>query len=283
VDQLRLTTSDGEPPPAPDSRWLRPIATPPAGQSRQAQLILLPHAGGSAYAYRTWAPILPPGVALAAVEYPGHGARLTEQPVADPALMVAELTGLLTELQDRLDGSPLILGGHSLGALLAHEVAGALQARGRPVSGLLLSGAVPAHRRAMVPDLSLLDDDALAAALGADGDIPPEILQDAEARAFYLPMVRHGLAFAARLCRAVTGDAADGLPDREPVHARAVVVGGADDDRCPVAGLDAWADVIDGPLEITVLPGGHFYYRRQLGAVGRLIADLMDGTRPVLN
>jgi surfactin synthase thioesterase subunit len=279
VDQLRLTTSNGQRPLLPDSRWLRPIVTPSAARPRQVQLVMLPHAGGSAHTYRTWAPVLPDGVALAAVEYPGHGARLTEQPVDDPAVMVAELTGLLTRLQDRLDGSPLIVGGHSLGALLTHEVAAVLQARGRPVDGLLLSSALPAHRYTMVPDLSTLDDNALAAALAADGDIPPEILQDAEARALYLPMVRHGLAFSRRFCRAVAGDISDGPSDREPVHACAVVVGGADDARCPVVGLDTWAEVIDGPLEITVLPGRHFYYRQQPGAIGRVIADVVDRAR----
>lgn len=263
MDNIRVST--------PGSPWLRPIATP----SPAVQLILLPHAGGSAHAYGNWASVLPDGVVLSAVEYPGHGARLTERPIDDPATMVAELTGVLTGVQERLDGRSLIIGGHSLGALLAHEVAAVLQAAGRPADGLLLSGALPAHRRTMVPDLSTLTDDALAAALGADGDIPAEILKDAEARAFYLPLVRQGLVFARDFCRTVTA----GPPGREPVHAPAVVVGGADDLRCPAAGLGAWADVVDGPIETAVLPGGHFYYRQQLGAVGRLVAGLVDRAR----
>ena len=261
MDNVRMRT-----PSLPASPWLRPIVGPAAA----GQLILLPHAGGSAHAYRDWAAILPDGFALAAVEYPGNGSRIGEQPIDDPAAMVAGLAGLLTEIQDRLDGRLLIVGGHSLGALLAHEVAAVLQAAGRPVDGLLLSGSVPAHQRRLVPDLSVLSDDALAATLGADGDIPTEILDDAEARAFYLPLVRQGLAFARRTAEVV----AAGSAGREPVHAPAVVLGGAADLRCPASALGSWADVVDGPLEVALLPGGHFFYRGQLGEIGRLLTGL---------
>jgi surfactin synthase thioesterase subunit len=234
----------------------------------RAHLVLLPHAGGSAHNYLTWGAALPAGVSAAAVEYPGRGARMGERPAEDLEQVVTELTSVLAGVQDSLGGCPLILGGHSLGALLAHRLAGALQSEGRPAPTLFLSGAVPAHRRAALPDLSLLDDDALAARLGADGDIPPEVLQDAEARALYLPIIRRDLALAARY--GWPG------PTPRPVRTRAVAVGGGDDGRCPAGDLAAWADVIDGPLTVAVLPGGHFYYRRQMGAIGRLLEELVS-------
>ena len=266
MDHLRLST-----PPPIDSLWLRPIAMPAA----TAQMILLPYAGGGAHAFVDWAPALPAEVALAAVEYPGHGARIAEEPIEDPTVMIAEVAGLLTGVRERLEGRPLIIGGHSLGAVLAHAVAATMQADGQPVDGLLLSGALPAHRASAVPDLSGLSDDALAAALGAEGDIPAEILEDAEARAFYLPLVRRGLVFARRLCSVVTA----GALLRTPVHAATAVVSGDDDIRCPVDGVEAWAEVVDGPLKITVLPGGHFFYRGQLEAMGRVITGLVGHTR----
>jgi surfactin synthase thioesterase subunit len=266
VDNVRVTT-----PSLPVSPWLRPIVRPVAA----GQLIMLPYGGGSAHAYRDWASILPEGFALAAVEYPGHGSRIAEQPIDDPTTMVAALAPLLTEIQDRLDGRLLIVGGHSLGALLAYAVAAVLQAAGRPVDGLLLSGSVPPHQRHLVPDLTVLSDDALAAALGADGDIPAEILDDAEARDFYLPLVRRGLAFARRTAEVL----AAGSAGREPVHAPAVVLGGAADLRCPAAALGSWADLVDGPLEVALLPGGHFFYRGQLGEIGRLLTSLAGRAR----
>ena len=267
MGELRLTV--------PTSRWLCPFTTRGSMTPPRAQVVLLPHAGGSANTFRPWVPVLPPDLAVAAVEYPGHGSRLGEPLVADSAAVVAELTGALVALQERLDGAPLILGGHSLGALLAHELAGELQSRGRPVGGLFLSGALPPHRRGSPPDLSQLDDNALAATLGAGGDIPAEILQDAEARELYLPIVRHDLILAARYF--VT---AEGTPLPMPVSAPAAVVGGGDDSRCPAAELGAWADLIDGPVQVTVLAGGHFYYRQQLGVVGRLLDGLVNAAAP---
>ncbi len=61
------------------------------------------------------------------------------------------------------------------------------------------------------------------------------------------------------------------------MHARTTVVGGADDDRCPATALGSWAEVVDGPLRVTVLPGGHFYHRGELPAVGGLLAELVAG------
>ena len=273
MDHLRLSTGGTRAVELPPSRWLRPCAaTAPSGPLR-AVLVLLPHAGGAAHAYSAWASVLPEGVTALAVEYPGHGARMTEPPSADLGTVVSELSDVLSALQDVLDGRPLILGGHSLGALLAHEIAGELQSRGRPAPDLLLSAAAPPHRRAGLPDMSRWDDDALAAALGVSGDIPREILADVEARALYLPMIRHDLTLARRY-------GPDARTAATVVRTRAVVVGGAEDTRCPAGQLAAWTDLIDGPAQVTVLPGGHFYYRDQLGAIGRLVDGLVNTPRP---
>ncbi|MEV4121673.1 alpha/beta fold hydrolase [Micromonospora sp. NPDC049645] len=273
MDHLRLNGGDNPAIELPRSRWLRPdLPAVPSGPLR-AVLVLLPHAGGTAHTYTAWARALPEGVTVLAVEYPGRGARMAEPPSADLDAVVADLTEVLVTVQDALDGRPLILGGHSLGALLAHEIAGEFQSRGRSVPRLFLSAAVAPHRRAGLPDMSGWDDESLAEALGASGDIPREILADADARDMYLPMIRNDLMLARRYgpdTRAAT----------TVVRTRAVVVGGADDPRCPAGELAAWADLIDGPMQLTVLPGGHFYYRDQLVAVGRLIDGLVTTPQP---
>ncbi len=253
MDHLRVSAAacaQIEPPP---SRWLRPCApTGPSGPLR-ALLVLLPHAGGAAHTYSAWGPFLPEGVTALAVEYPGRGARMIEPHSADLSRVVAELSDVLSEVQDALHGRQLILGGHSLGALFAHEIAGELQRRGRSAPNLFLSAAAPPHRRAGVPDMSRWDDNALAAALGDSGDMPREILADAEARVLYLPMIRHDLALARRY-------GSDARTAATVVRTRAVIVGGAEDGRCPAGELAAWTDLIDGPAQVTVLPGGHFYH-----------------------
>lgn len=254
---------------APESNWLRSIKK--AESTPRALLVLLPHAGGGAHGYAPWAPVLPADITTVAVEYPGHGTRMREPLMSDLADVVSDLCELLSEVDNR----SLIVGGHSLGAFVGYEVAEELQERGHPVAGLFLSGAVPPHRRAQIADLSALDDDSLAEELSARGDLPQEIVQDREARELYLPIVKNDLRLARRYRR--WGDRS-----RARSRARAVVVGGEQDPSAPSADLAGWSDLIDGPTEITVLPGGHFYYRGQLPAVGRLIDGLvtsLDGTR----
>jgi len=252
---------------APESNWLRSIKK--AESTPRALLVLLPHAGGGAHGYAPWAPTLPADITTVAVEYTGHGTRMREPLMSDLAGVVSDLSELLSEVDNR----SLIVGGHSLGAFVGYELAEELQERGHPVAGLFLSGAVPPHRRAQIADLSALDDDSLAEELGARGDLPQEIVQDREARELYLPIVKNDLRLARRYRR---------RGDRSRARSRAVVVGGEQDPSAPSADLAGWPDLIDGPTEITVLPGGHFYYREQLPAVGRLIDGLvasLDGTR----
>lgn len=251
----------------PESNWLRSIKK--AESTPRALLVLLPHAGGGAHGYAPWAPVLPADITTVAVEYPGHGTRMREPLMSDLAGVVSDLSDVFSEW----DNGSLIVGGHSLGAFVGYELAAQLQDRGHPVAGLFLSGAVPPHRRAQIADLSALDDDALAKELAARGDLPQEIVQDREARELYLPIVKNDLRLARRYRR---------RGDRCPPRSRAVIVGGEQDPSAPSADLAGWSDLIDGPTEITVLPGGHFYYRGQLPVVGRLIDRLVTsfaGTR----
>lgn len=116
-----------------DELWCRRFRS--AGNPA-ARLVCLPHAGGAAPFYVPVAAALSPDVDVVAVQYPGRQDRRTEEPIDD----LAALADRLYEVLRRQPELPFALLGHSMGAVLAFEVARRLEADGRGPSRLFASG-----------------------------------------------------------------------------------------------------------------------------------------------
>ena len=102
--------------------WLVPIGMQ---RSTATQLICFPYAGGSAALYTAWPEGLPDWVDVTAVALPGRGARFDEPASPNFASLVSEIaTAIAAAAAPRF-----AMFGHSLGALLAYEVARELQTR----------------------------------------------------------------------------------------------------------------------------------------------------------
>lgn len=76
--------------------------------------------------YRAWGQIAPRQVAVCAVELPGRGSWIAEAPFIRLMPLVRALGDEIAPLLDR----PLALFGHSMGGLVAFELARLLRQRG---------------------------------------------------------------------------------------------------------------------------------------------------------
>src|SRR5262245_54050356 len=92
--------------------------------------------------YRDWSALLPQCEVLA-VQLPGREHRVREAPCRDLQALVRELAALLASLPP---GPPLVLFGHSLGALVAFLLARALCDAGAPPLHLFAAAARAPHR-----------------------------------------------------------------------------------------------------------------------------------------
>src|SRR5690348_12875642 len=132
---------------------MRPCDTAPG----RPVLVCLPYAGGSTAAFRSWETALADAIELWRVQLPGRGARIAEPPYTRLRPLVRALAQVLQSATDR----PYALFGHSMGALLAYEVALALRADGRPPPRRLI---VSGHRAPHLPPprtpIHQLDDGA---------------------------------------------------------------------------------------------------------------------------
>jgi surfactin synthase thioesterase subunit len=143
--------------PSGYNRWCRRYR--PAAHAA-VRLVCFPHAGGSAPFYLPMAAALSPGVDVVAIQYPGRQERRAERPIAD--LMV-----LADRICDVLGGQPempMTFFGHSMGALVAFEVARRLEADGHGPSRLNgTNSAVFADEELMRATLPALRADCAAA------------------------------------------------------------------------------------------------------------------------
>jgi surfactin synthase thioesterase subunit len=222
------------------------------------RLFCFPHAGGGAMFFRPWRPALAPDIDVRAVQLPGREARIDEPPYRR---MDQLLDPLCTALEPYLD-RPYALFGHSMGSVVAYEVARRLSADfGHSPVCLVVSGrrapGLPSDRRL----LSGLPDDDFVAEVGRFNGMPPEVLREPDLVSMLLPALRADFELA---------EAYRPLPGQR-LSCRIAAYMGTADREVDHAGLLAWRDETDGEFSIRDFSGDHFYLKGDLPNVLRAV------------
>ena len=217
-------------------------------------LYIFPHAGGSPKYYVPFARTFTSDVKRIAVQYPGRDGNHdlgSFSTIPDLAERVTEL------LPARNDGAVAFFG-HSMGALVAFEVARRFEAAGRPVSALFVSASaapgrigfeyIPEHDRGLL--------DAVKEATGVN----PEFLDNEEFAARLLPTLRGFKAIMKYDCEA-------GATVSCPI---AAYLGDEDEIATPEKVMP-WAERTTGEFTLREFPGHHFYLSDHLP---ELVADI---------
>lgn len=211
------------------------------------RLVCFPYSGGSADSFRGWAELTPPGIQLTAVQYPGRADRFAEPAAVGirgtAALVAAELLGL--------PASPLILFGHSLGALVAYETAVTLRDAGRPPTRLCVSGS-PAPEDAGGGTVHRLPDAGLWAAVRAFGTIDAQLADNEEFRDLVLPALRADVT-----ANETYAPRAGTAPLPCPVRCYY----SPEDPLANGERIRSWSAYTAGEFTVRARPGGHFHLR----------------------
>lgn len=244
---------------AKSARWLRCWLPRPAAS---LHLICLPHAGGGAGTYRPWAGLLPSGIQLHAVQYPGREDRYTD-PMVDS---MDELVGHIADAVAPLTHRRYALFGHSMGSAVAWELAHELRRRGAPAPLRLCVSGRGAPNRARTGQVHCRDEDGLCAELDRLGGTHREVLADPEVRRALLPCVRNDY----RLIETYRPVARDPLD-----CALEIFTGDADPEFGPDE-VGPWEALTTGGTRVHVFPGGHFYLGPARRDVVRTLVARLD-------
>ncbi|MFF3226934.1 thioesterase II family protein [Nocardia suismassiliense] len=240
-------------------RWIRRFRPTPAPTIR---LVCFPHAGGSASFYFPMSAALPETVDVLAVQYPGRQDRRTDPCVEDIGTLAERIYRAVRPWTD----VPTAFFGHSMGAILAFEVAHRLERDGGVLDRLFASGrrAPSRHRDERV---HLGDDETVVNELRRLDGTDTALLDDEEVRRMILPAIR-GDYKAIETYRCPPGRIL-----RSPITALV----GDDDEKTTLDEAHDWARHTTAAFDLCVFPGGHFYLIEQREAVLDRIARQLLG------
>lgn len=237
----------------------RPVEAP------AVRLFLFHHAGGSHLFFREWCALFPADWDVVLMEAPGRGLGGSEP-------LITELDALVERFRADLRGSlegPYAFFGHSMGGLVATELARRIRADGEPGPrwlGLSAWAADLARPGDAEEPRYLRSDEALRELLATMGGTPAELLAVPELWDLFSPAIR--------------GDFQ--LVDTAPAGLRAPLpelpqslFGGQDDPVTPAAAVTVLAGRLPRLTGLHLHPGDHFYLREHREVIVRQItADL---------
>lgn len=222
--------------------------------SARIRLFCFPAAGGSPVQFFHWPGCLP-DVEVQVAQLPGRERRRDEPLMLDAEELLDHLVGAAAGFDDR----PAAFYGHSMGALMAFEVARRLQERaGFPMVHLFVAARRAPHVHFHYEPIHRLPDTEFLRELEERwGVLPAALRQDADLLRYFLPVIRADITLlesyryrpsSALLC---------------PIAA----YGGRTDPSTTVDHLEAWREQTAAGFDLRIFDGDHFFpqsFRTQL-------------------
>jgi medium-chain acyl-[acyl-carrier-protein] hydrolase len=210
-------------------------------------LLCFSYAGGSPYIFMDWREKLQPEIRVAAVQPPGRGMRMAESPYCAVEQIVSEVTAHFPAIEDH----GFALYGHSLGAILALELARSLRRAGGPQPRhLFVGGSRPPQSGPTLPLLHELAEPEFVRAVDERySGIPAAVMENPEVLALLLPALRADFAaYETYVCR-----------PEPPLDCPISAFAGEGDAHAPEQAMEGWSLHTSTAFDLSALPGDHFF------------------------
>src|ERR1044072_2672741 len=234
------------------------ILTRGVNPQARMNLVCFPYAGGGPQLFNNWQQSFPQ-LQVCMVQYPGRGSRIDEPAFTNcTALVDAFMPHLLPFVN-----KPFAFFGHSMGAIIAFEVARRLQQRGLKPARLFFSG----RRAPQTPDHDRktydLPDAEFTAELRRLNGTPTQVLEHPELMQLMLQIIRADFT----LTQTYT------YQPGPPLNCPFSVFGGFQDVDVTRDLLEAWCELTTCDCALKMFDGDHFFIQTNTTAVLKTIAE----------
>lgn len=255
-EKLLLQTREAagnQPVPASKPEW---FVIPEPNPDAAFRVFCFHDAGGNTSLYQPWKDISD-DVELVLVELPGRSARSEEKPYTNLASL---LNDLLPELLPMLD-KPFCFFGHSMGGVLAFEVARALRRSNKAMPSKIFISSAPQLATYRKRDVDhTMDDDTVAAMFP---NLSRENITDETLRKHLIGILRADLLLLSNYQ----------YVKEAPLSVDLVVVHGSDDDRVSRSQAEEWKHETTSSIKIITRQGGHRYIEHDTAFLTGLIGE----------
>jgi len=226
-----------------EAPWVQIYRPRPQAKFR---LFCFPYAGGGPQVFRTWSEFFPDNIEVCPIQMPGRGGRFGEAPFTQWKQAVQEMMKGLSPYWDR----PFAFFGHSLGGILAFELARAQGVHSLPPPEELFVSACGAPQRIYrTKYLHRYSDEDLIEEIKRFNGTPKEVLAHEELIKFFLPTLRADLQMIE------TYQYEEGPALACPIK----VFGGQDDPEVGREDLSAWSKQTKNKFSLEFFQGDHFF------------------------
>lgn len=239
------------------------VACPKPNPQAYFRLLCFPYAGGKASIFLTWPDELPSNIEVCSIQLPGRGSRLSEPAFTHLLALIKTMTPPLLSYLDK----PFALFGHSLGALIAFELARYLRREHdlKPIH-LFVSGCRAPQMPCLHPPLSALPEPEFIATLRRLKGTPEPVLQNVELMKLLSPLLRADFTLSETYV----------YTTEAPLDCPISAFGGLEDALVNQDGLAAWREQTRQAFKLRMLPGDHFFLNRaEIPLLQAISEDLM--------
>ncbi len=222
------------------SRWL---VCPQPNSSATSRLFIFPYAGGAPSSFNKWTAEFPKDIEVSIAHYPGRGSRFNEPPIKEFFVLIEEIANAIQPVLDK----PFFFFGHSLGAVLAFELARRLNSQPQI---LFVSACGAPHVPNPNHSIHALSDSEFINSLQELNGLPAEVASNAELMELLLPALRADFE-AIENYRYTSNE--------RQLECPIVAFGGAGDSHVDYARLESWDHHTSGSFKTEFFPGDHFF------------------------
>lgn len=233
-------------------------------KQRRIKLFCFPYAGGSAMIYHPWKNKLGDGIELRPIELAGRGRRINDASYQDLQKVVEDM---LAQIRDEIQESSYMLFGHSLGAIIAYELAKKVREEGLPrPQHLFFSGKGAMHiERPEEKKYHLMDNEKFKKEILELGGTPLEFFEYPELMELFLPLLKSDFKIAE------TYSLNGGI---QPFDQDITVLLGEADDLND-AQCTEWQQHTTKTCHFHYFPGGHFFINDEQEKIVEIIRDIV--------